>query len=271
MLWASCAATNASTQSSETVPMFTEMIEGRPCLSRSPSMKTSRRAWSFGSIEMTASPRKAWAAFVAMSAPARLSSCNGSDDLSHARTRCPALSRFAAMTLPIRPVPRNPTSIVSILQPHGQLGPARHAPLPTFVFDLRHESLAIISSPAERSARGSALCARDQVRNLRRPCGLKSPDRLLDRSIRLGHPLVLPQVLEPRFHEERFQHAPFFGSILKNAPRIGTVAATLLAELFDRREKQLTITRIDSVFDRDEHRALIALDVVRKHRRRPVH
>ena len=25
--------------------------------------------------------------------------------LSHARTRCPALSRFAAITLPIRPVP----------------------------------------------------------------------------------------------------------------------------------------------------------------------
>src|SRR5260221_564915 len=74
MLRASCAATKASTQSSETVPMLTETVEARPCLSRSPSMKTSRRAWSFGSIEMTASPRKASAAVVAMSAPARLSS-----------------------------------------------------------------------------------------------------------------------------------------------------------------------------------------------------
>src|SRR5262249_57521565 len=89
------------------------------------SMKTSRRAWSFGSIETTASPRKASAAFVAMSAPARLSSCNGSDDLSHARTRCPAFSRFAAMALPIRPVPRNPTSIVSTLWLRGPLAAPR--------------------------------------------------------------------------------------------------------------------------------------------------
>src|SRR6516164_8970481 len=126
MLRASCAATNASTQSSETVPMLTDTIEGRPCLSRSPSMKTSRRAWSFGSIETTASPRKASAAFVAMSAPARLSSCNGSDDLSHARTWCPAFSRFAAMALPIRPVPRNPTSIVSPLLLRGPLESPRH-------------------------------------------------------------------------------------------------------------------------------------------------
>src|SRR5215471_15236730 len=104
-----------------------------------------------------------------MSAPARLSSCNGSGDLSHARTRCPALSRFAAMTLPIRPVPRNPTSIISILRPHGQLGPARHAPLPAFVFDLRHESLAIISADAERSARGAAMrSALKQIRAWRR-------------------------------------------------------------------------------------------------------
>src|SRR5499426_4091973 len=126
MLRASCAATNVSTQSSETVPMLTDTIEGRPCLSRSPSIKTSRRAWSFGSIETTASPRKASAAFVAMSAPARLSSFNGSDDLSHARTRCPAFSRFAAMALPIRPVPRNPTSIVSTLWLRGPLEAPRH-------------------------------------------------------------------------------------------------------------------------------------------------
>src|SRR5438445_3680259 len=100
---------------------------------------------------------------------------------------------------------------------------------------------------------------------------MKSLNRLLGRLIRIRNPFVLPQVLEPGLHEERFQHASLFGSIFKNAPRIGTVTATLLAELFDRREKRLTITRIDSVFDRDEHRALIALDVVRKHRRRPVH
>ena len=82
---------------------------------------------------------------------------------------------------------------------------------------------------------------------------------------------VLSQVLDPGFHEERFQHASFFGSILKHPPRIGAVAAALLAELFDGREKRLTVTRIDAVFDRDEHRTLIALDIVRKHRRRPVH
>ena len=100
---------------------------------------------------------------------------------------------------------------------------------------------------------------------------MKLLDRRLGRHIRLRNPFVLAQVLEPGFHEERFQHASFFGSILKNAPRIGTVTATLLAELFDCREKRLTITRIDPVFDRDEHRTLIALDVVRKHRRRPMH
>jgi hypothetical protein len=80
---------------------------------------------------------------------------------------------------------------------------------------------------------------------------MKSLDRLLSRPIGLGDPFVLPQVLEPGFHEERFQHASFFGSILKNAPRKCTVTAALLAELFNCREKRLTITRIDSVFDRD--------------------
>jgi hypothetical protein len=82
---------------------------------------------------------------------------------------------------------------------------------------------------------------------------MKSLNRVLGRLLGLGDPFVLPQVLEPGFHEERFQHASFFGNILKNAPRIGTVTAALLAELFDCREKRLTITRIDSVFDRDEH------------------
>jgi len=100
---------------------------------------------------------------------------------------------------------------------------------------------------------------------------VKSLDRLLDRPVGLGDPLVLAQVLEPGFHEERFQDASFLGSVLKNSPRIGTVTAALLAELFDCREKRLAVMRIDAVFDGNKHRAAIALDVVGQHRRRPMH
>ena len=99
--------------------MLTDTRPPRARLSRSSARNTSRNAASFGSIEMTASPRTASAAFAAMSAPARSSSCSGSGDLSQARTRCPALSRLAAMALPMRPVPRNPTSIVSFLAATG--------------------------------------------------------------------------------------------------------------------------------------------------------
>jgi hypothetical protein len=67
---------------------------------------------------------------------------------------------------------------------------------------------------------------------------MEALDRLLSRLVGFGDAFVLPQVLEPGFHEERFQHASFFGSILKHAPRIGAVAATLLAELFDGGEKR---------------------------------
>ena len=100
---------------------------------------------------------------------------------------------------------------------------------------------------------------------------MKSLDRLLGRPVPLGNPFVLSQVLDPGFHEERFQHASLFGSIFKNAPRIGTVTATLLAELFDRREKRLTITRIDSVFDRHQDGPAIVVELMESNRRWPMH
>src|SRR5215813_10643030 len=101
---------------------------------------------------------------------------------------------------------------------------------------------------ARRRAR-MRLWARDQVGHLRRPRHVKSLDLLLDRPVGLGDPLVLAQMLEPGFHEERLHHASFLGGILENAPRIGTVTAAFLAELFECREKRLAVARIDAVFD----------------------
>jgi hypothetical protein len=51
---------------------------------------------------------------------------------------------------------------------------------------------------------------------------------LLEHAIGLGHSLVLPQVLEPRLNEKRFQKSPWFGDILKQAPRVGAIPAAFM-------------------------------------------
>jgi hypothetical protein len=53
----------------------------------------------------------------------------------------------------------------------------------------------------------------------------------LDQAIGVCDPLVLAQMLRPRYDEEDFDDASFVGGILEHAPTIGAVAATFMSEL----------------------------------------
>ncbi len=81
---------------------------------------------------------------------------------------------------------------------------------------------------------------------------------------------MLPQMFEPRFHEECFQEPPFLGGVLENAPLVCAVAAALMRESFKRGQEFFAISGIDSVFNNHQDRPLFVLDFIRDERRRPV-
>jgi len=68
---------------------------------------------------------------------------------------------------------------------------------------------------------------RNQMCNRRRAFE-ETVNVLLEHAIGVGHPLVLPQVLEPRLNEKRLQKSPWFGDILEQAPRVGAVPAAFM-------------------------------------------
>src|SRR5579862_9107268 len=86
---------------------------------------------------------------------------------------------------------------------------------------------------------------------------------LLHQAIGVRDPLVLAQMLHPGCDEKGFNDAPFFGGILEHAPAIGAVAAPLISELFDDREKLLPILRAYAVFDCDQDRSSVLVNWVR--------
>lgn len=108
----------------------------------------------------------------------------------------------------------------------------------------------------------------DQVRDLC-ACDLKPANHILQQPIGVGDPFVLAQVLEPALHEKRLDHASWFGSIFERRPPACAVAPTLMAELFKGGQEWLAVVSIDAVFDRDQDRAAVLLDVMRQNRRRP--
>ena len=67
--------------------------------------------------------------------------------------------------------------------------------------------------------RSDQMCSRR--RRLQEPMNV-----LLEDAIGVGHSFVLPQVLDPRLDEKRFQKSTGFGGILEHAPRVGAVPPT---------------------------------------------
>src|ERR1700719_720218 len=82
---------------------------------------------------------------------------------------------------------------------------------------------------------------------------------------------MLAQVLEPGFHEKGLDHASLLGGILEYTPGIGAIAPALVTKLFECAKERFPVARINPVFDRDQHRSPIVLDLIGSDRCRPMH
>ena len=103
---------SSRTQSTDAVAEFTCTVEVPPLGNASPVTNVARIASSLGSIDITASPRKASRALAAISAPSLAISSSAALEVSQARTRCPAFKRLRVIALPMRPTPMKPTSML---------------------------------------------------------------------------------------------------------------------------------------------------------------
>ena len=99
---------------------------------------------------------------------------------------------------------------------------------------------------------------------------MEADHAFLDYPVGVCHTLMLAQMLHPGC-DEVFDNAPFIGGILEHAPAVGAVAATLAPEFLKDLQKLLPVLRANTVFDCNQDRASILLDVVGGNRRRPVH
>src|SRR5207244_1274214 len=81
---------------------------------------------------------------------------------------------------------------------------------------------------------------------------------------------MLAQVLEPGFHEKCLDHPSLLGGILEYTPGIGAIAPALVTKLFERAKERFPVARIDPVFDRDQHRSAIVLDLMANDRHWPM-
>ena len=84
---------------------------------------------------------------------------------------------------------------------------------------------------------------------------------VLQHAIGIGHALMLPHVVEPGIDAECLDEGPLFRGILIDAPIKGAVSPALARQLYDRRKKRRAISRRDGVFDGDQHRTSVGLDL----------
>ena len=71
---------------------------------------------------------------------------------------------------------------------------------------------------------------------------------------------VLPQMFQPRSHEECFQESPFLSGVFEHAPRVCAVAAALMRKSFEDGQEFVAFPGIDSVFDRHQHGSAVGMD-----------
>src|SRR5580658_5236285 len=129
------------------------------------------------------------------------------------------------------------------------------------------------ATPALSKRQGSTASrfGSDEMRDFRLAAQLKAAHRFLHYPVGVGDALMLAEMLHPRIHKEGFDDAAFIGGVLINAPAIGAVAAALVAELFNGSEERFAVLWTDAVFDGDQHRTTVLLDVLRDNRRGPMH
>ena len=89
------------------------------------------------------------------------------------------------------------------------------------------------------------------MRDLRLRCGAKLADGILSDPVRIGHAMVLPQMLKPGRDHEGLEEASFFGRILIDVPSVGPVPPALLTQIHNGEQEQGAFLWGDAVFDRD--------------------
>jgi hypothetical protein len=70
----------------------------------------------------------------------------------------------------------------------------------------------------------------NQMRDLRRAFDVEEVHAILQHTISIGDALMLAQVLEPGFYQERLHHPAFIGSVLEHAPPVGAIATAFLRQ-----------------------------------------
>lgn len=96
-------------------------------------------------------------------------------------------------------------------------------------------------------------------------------DGIVDDPVRIRDPLVLSEVFERRRDHESVQKAPFLGGMLEQAPGVGAVSPSLLAQTLDRGKESIVFLRVDEVFNGDQYRLTIRFRIDSQSRSRPMH
>jgi hypothetical protein len=101
--------------------------------------------------------------------------------------------------------------------------------------------------------------------NLWRILSLKAIDEFLHFLVCVGDSTMLAEVLGPRREHKNLDKAAGVHCVFKNLPLNCSVATALAAEVSYRGQKTLSIDRIDSIFDRNEHRTAVVADLARQY------
>ncbi len=102
------------------------------------------------------------------------------------------------------------------------------------------------------------------------PIGLQHPDPRLDLQFTTGHPVVMPQMLQPRFLEEELQPQRRISTVPHQPPRQCAIALAHRFQLPRRLLEGLGLGGGDVVLDGDHHRSDFRVHVIAEHRHRPM-
>ena len=96
------------------------------------------------------------------------------------------------------------------------------------------------------------------------------PDLVLEHPIGVGDPLAQMHELEPRFDQIGFLIAAEVARVLEDSPCERAVAATLEPEFVQSAQKRDAVLRVDPVFDLDQDRPAIVVDLLAGLRHAPM-
>jgi len=103
------------------------------------------------------------------------------------------------------------------------------------------------------------------------PTGVERAERILHLPVRLGGPIVLPQMLRPRFHEKTLDAPMGVPRVHEQLPKHGAVAPPNRPhQTAQRGGKRVAVRGVERVFDGDEHGPRVGREGFRHHGVGPV-